>query len=75
VLARHIGQLTLTPKKTETGPVHEVEGGLDLLPDSGGGCVMSLVARDGNEGTASGCLFRSMASISIRKWVGLSDMA
>ena len=29
ILARHIGQLTLTPKPA--GPIYEVSGGLDLL--------------------------------------------
>ena len=47
ILARHIGQLTLSPKKTPAGPVYEVSGGLDLLPDAGD--VMPVVARDGIE--------------------------
>jgi hypothetical protein len=44
VLARHIGQLKLTPKASEEGPVYEVDGALDLL---NGNDVMPLVARDG----------------------------
>ena len=42
-LARHIGQLTLKPKQTPTGPVYEVSGGLSLLAQD----VMLGVARDG----------------------------
>jgi len=32
-LARHIGQLKLTPKDTEKGPVYEVDGALELLSE------------------------------------------
>jgi site-specific DNA recombinase len=45
-LARHIGQLKLTPKETEKGPVYELDGALDLLNEND---VMPLVARDGIE--------------------------
>jgi site-specific DNA recombinase len=45
-LARHIGQLKLTPKETEKGPVYEVDGALELLNEND---VVPLVARDGIE--------------------------
>jgi hypothetical protein len=44
-LARHIGQLTLTPRETPKGPVYEVNGALDVLDDEND--VVPLVARDG----------------------------
>ena len=47
VLARHIGQLVLTPKPNPTGPIYEVTGGFDLL--AGNTDVMPVVARDGIE--------------------------
>jgi hypothetical protein len=47
-LARHVGQLILKPKRTPTGPVYEVSGGVDLMPDNTTGSdVMLVVARDG----------------------------
>ncbi len=46
-LARHIGQLVLTPKTNPTGPIYQVSGGFDLL--SGNNDVMPVVARDGIE--------------------------
>ena len=46
-LARHIGQLVLTPKTNPTEPIYEVSGGFDLL--SGNNDVMPVVARDGIE--------------------------
>src|SRR5262249_18390740 len=33
-LARHLGQLVLTPMQTPAGPVYAVSGGLDLLAES-----------------------------------------
>jgi hypothetical protein len=44
-LARHIGQLVITPRPNPTGPVYEVSGGYDLL--AGNNDVMLVVARDG----------------------------
>ena len=46
-LARHIGQLVLTPKTNPTEPIYEVSGGFDLL--AGNNDVMPVVARDGIE--------------------------
>ncbi|HJZ97574.1 MAG TPA: recombinase zinc beta ribbon domain-containing protein [Candidatus Solibacter sp.] len=44
-LARHLGELVLTPTHTPAGPVYEVAGGFDLL--AGNKDVMPVVARDG----------------------------
>jgi hypothetical protein len=46
-LARHIGQLKLTPAETPKGPVYVVSGALDLLNCEND--VVPLVARDGIE--------------------------
>jgi hypothetical protein len=46
-LMKHLGQLTLTPRDTETGKVFEVSGGMNLL--GGPNDVMPVVARDGIE--------------------------
>ena len=45
-LQTHMGQLILTPKGTQKGPVFEVSGAIDLL---GSKDVMLMVARDGIE--------------------------
>ena len=45
-LQTHMGQLILTPKGTQKGPVFGVSGAIDLL---GSKDVMLVVARDGIE--------------------------
>jgi hypothetical protein len=44
-LARHLGQLVLTPAQSPAGPIYQVSGGYDLL--AGNKDVMPVVARDG----------------------------
>jgi hypothetical protein len=58
-LARHIGQLTLTPKQTPKGPIYEVNGALDLLNEND---VVPLVARDGIEPPTHGFSVRCSTS-------------
>jgi hypothetical protein len=43
-MARHIGQLTLTPRETQKGPIYDVNRAFDLLNEND---VMPMVARDG----------------------------
>ncbi len=50
-LSKHIKQLVLTPTQLAPGPVFEVSGNVDLVPndDTAGSDVMLVVARDGIE--------------------------
>jgi len=45
-LMKHVNALTLTPRRTPSGPVYDVTGQWNLMPEE---CVIELVARDGIE--------------------------
>jgi site-specific DNA recombinase len=60
VLARYIGQLKLTPKQSENGPVYEVDGAVDLLNSEND--VVPMVAGDGIEPPTHGFSVRCSTS-------------
>jgi hypothetical protein len=56
-LARHIGQLVLTPKPNPTGPIYEVTGGFDL--SLGGQHRCNACGGQGRNRTVDASLFRA----------------